>query len=243
MIVEILNKVKRLYTDFSTNSRIAKLDALGLPSGKIVPNGTDDWTSARAGYLTTINSRMPSTTIASSSEVAKVGDGWNQALALKLAGLRKIPQIKVQANGLADTVYSASGTSYHNFYLSGNRAIVDYTCGYRLAQLSPAVDAVYSDIMPGGILNGSGWLYGVAGMVTVNASISLGINLIVDGVPVRETTYASHSAYQMRIVLGYQDGSNPMLSPIPMRFDSSLQVQVKGSTHQSVSGLVIYTLD
>ena len=141
---------------------------------------------------------------------------------------------------MASTSQLTSGTS--TFYLFPGTSLhftTDGQNGYHVAQLSSVGTGVYEDVVN---ITGSGYIYGISDFNGTGTSSTVGIKVTVDGTVMYESPYESLAQYTGHFVLGYTDGTKAYIAWTPIRFTSSLRVQVKGSdTH--VKGNVVYVSD
>ena len=224
-----------------TTARAGFLDALNIGAGKTVPNGTDDWTTARAAKIDNLNAAMDTRAPAAT---ALSNANWPNSLASTLGTLRKVPQVKLAANCLAESVVTGL---YGDAFLPFNYAtvaIADKNNGYRVYSISSNASGVYQDIIN---VAGSGWVVGILGIHSgVSGLAKVGLKTLVDGLTVNETSYENRNPGDGKIVLGIKgsDGTNAyaVLSPVGMRYESTLQVQLKAD-NSVVKGRVIILPD
>lgn len=207
----------------------------------------DGWTSTLATLINTnldaaISSRAPASTAVSNADLTT-------SRIQKLDNIKGLPALKAATNSVVLQNYYHVGTDYA-YYFNDNslQAITaDKMNGYRVA-MSNETSGNTVDVVN---VSGSGWLYGVALLNDSVTSYSGQLTLIVDGVTVVDTGYSSFSHSASRLIIGVTgkdpNGTNThlLLSPIPMRFETSLHVtrKAQNTSGGNIWSDVVYLLD
>jgi hypothetical protein len=186
---------------------------------------------------TTVSSRAAASTALSNAT-------WTDALAATLANVKPIPKIKIQTNGIvADSVYLGTSDTYRfpqqdNYSGSDNIIDTDYQCGYRFIVSNDSTDVLINVVN----ISGSGWVFCLH-QFNNNTNSNCQFNLIVDGITVYDSTYTAGTLYTARIVVGRavytsSGAARVGLAALPLRYNSSLQVQRRSSSANSYTVLV-----
>jgi hypothetical protein len=243
MLAGIISGVQTLLGRL-TSTRAGYLDKLNITGN--VPSATYYTNTLGTTLSTNVNATITSRAAASTALDNTV---WTSAHATKLAALRPIPQIKVQASGISASAVSGGATSSARYFyyadsvvaLSSNMAVdADYKFGLRWAESNALT---LTDVVN---VSAAGWIMGIALLNTTSTYNGQTI-LTVDGTVILDTTLASLTTGQSKLLVGryyyVSAGLIPLLlSQYPIRFDSSLRVQHQGS-NAAVYTEVVYLLD
>jgi hypothetical protein len=231
-------------------------------------------TATRAGYLDKLNitGNVPSATYYTnalgtqlSSNVdtqittrARQSDAlsssiWTSPLATRLNTLRRVPQIKIQTNGIVagTTAMGTAAATKRYFYhqavdaaIAVNRLDADYKFGFRVIESNDATDVLINVIN----VTGGGWVFGVNQYNSSNSTAySSQVTIIADGITLYDSTYASLGANTMRLAIGkqyYISGEYYALvaDVLMLKYDGVLQVQHR-SPNAAVYTSLIYVPD
>lgn len=212
---------------------------------QFIPNSAD-YTAARAAKIDNLDATV-ATRAAAATALSNVT--WTAALAAILATLDPAMKIKTAASGITAQLNQTLMATYGVYFRMSIYGVLigDKTNGYRAVMDYSTSRAALSDVLN---VSGSGWVLGCCVMNNSGTTTySVQGVLTIDGVTVCDTGYNSRTALKADILLGMVEtittvnpGVSLLLSPVPIRFESSLQFQVKNS-NGNAGGTIVYLLD